>query len=256
MYCSTISQSKSSVFKQCRLKYRYRYVDRIEESQTNADAMHFGSYIHKIFEDGIQATTYKELEDLAQKHASTYSFNDSYKEKIGICLKNFLRLNASLNEVGDAELIYEVEAADDITLNGIIDRVLQGTDGGYLIIDYKTGKREKSKLDLFADEQLQGYCYALHKLRNIPIEDITVAHYYPLSDNLVSLQYSKAQISTYLRNKVEEVWKIRKCTKTDLGPSRNQFCNWCGYKYVCPIFNEGTVVQKRLNEAKKKPSKK
>ena len=256
MYCSTISQSKASIFKQCKLKYRYRYVDRIDEEQSNADAMHFGSYIHKIFEDGIQATTYKELEDLAKKHAPNYAFDDSYKAKTEGCLKNFLRLNASLNEVGDAELIYEVDAADDITLNGIIDRVIQGTDGGYLIIDYKTGKREKTKLDLFDDEQLQGYCYALHKLKNIPIKDITVAHYYPISDNLVSLQYSDAQISSYLRNKIEEVWKIRKCTKSDLGPSRNQFCNWCGYKYVCPIFNDSTLVKKRLDEVKKKSSKK
>ena len=238
------------------MKYRYRYVDRLEEDRSNADAMHFGSYIHKIFEDGVGATTYKELELLAAKHAPNYSFDDSYKPKIGICLKNFLRLNASLNEVGDAELIYTVDAAEDITLNGIIDRVIKGNDGGYLIIDYKTGKREKTNLELFDDPQLQGYCYALHKMKNIPAKDITVAHYYPVSDNLVTIQYSDAQIATYLKNKIEEVWRIRKCTLDDLHPSRNQFCNWCGYKSMCPIFNDKTLVQKRLDEAKKQSSKK
>ena len=250
MYCSTISQSKSSTFKQCKLKYRYRYVDRLDEDRTNADAMHFGSYIHKIFEDGIKATTYEELNVLAEKHAPNYSFNDSFKAKTEVCLKNFLRLNASLREVGDAELLYEVEAASGITLNGIIDRVVAGDNGGYLIIDYKTGKREKSKFDLFSDEQMQGYCYAIHKMKGIPVADITVAHYYPISDNLVSVNYSPAQISTYLKNRIDQVWSIRKCTLAEMFPSQNVFCNWCGYKNLCPLFNDASTVQKRLVEAK------
>ena len=231
-------------------------MDRLEEQANNADAMHFGSYIHKIFEEGVEATTYKELEDLAIQLEHNYAFNESFKPKIQVCLKNFLRLNASLTEIGQTEMVYEVSAADDITLNGIIDRVVAGSDGGYLVIDYKTGKREKSKLELFEDDQLKGYCYAIHKMLKVPVEDITVAHYYPVSDNLVSLKYSRAQIGAYLKTKIDEVWRIRKCTKKDMIPSRNTFCNWCGYKYVCPIFNDPHLVSKRLVEAKKVPRRK
>ena len=256
MYCSTISQSKSDTFTQCRLKYNYRYVKKIEEANVKADAMHFGSYIHKIFEEGVEATTYKELDELASNLASEYNFDDSFAKKTSGCLKNFLRLNASLPEIGQTELVYEVSAAEGITLNGIIDRVIKGTKGGYLVIDYKTGKREKSKFDLFDDEQMQGYCYAIHKILNVPIADITVAHYYPISDNLVSVNYSPAQIGAYVRKKIDQVWRIRKCTNKDMPPSRNMFCNWCGYKYVCPIFNNEQVVAKRLDEAGPLPKRK
>ena len=53
MFINTISNSKRDTFNQCKLKYRYRYVERIADYDlSNTDALHFGSYIHKIFEDG------------------------------------------------------------------------------------------------------------------------------------------------------------------------------------------------------------
>ena len=67
MFINTISESKSKIFKECQLKYRYRYVDRFKEESKNTDALHFGSYIHKIFEDGYQATTLNDLTVIAQR---------------------------------------------------------------------------------------------------------------------------------------------------------------------------------------------
>ena len=249
MYCTTISQSKANTFSECKLKYLYRYVKRIPEDGTNGDALHFGSYIHKILEEGVECTTLEQLQEYAKKHRDTYKFNKSYDPKIDICLRNFLKFNSKLSEAGVTEQVYEVTIKDDISVNGIIDRVIKGKDGGYLVIDYKTSKRQKTKFDLYNDEQLQGYCFAVHKMYNTPIENITVAHYYPLTDTVVSVKYSNAQIASYLRKKVDEVWKIRKSKTEDMCPMENQFCNWCGYKYVCPIFNPTDVVNKRLDEA-------
>ena len=50
MFINTISESKAKTFKECQLKYRYKYVDRFKEEAKNKDALHFGSYIHKIFD--------------------------------------------------------------------------------------------------------------------------------------------------------------------------------------------------------------
>ena len=255
MYCSTISQSKANVFNECKLKYRYRYVERIKEESLNQDSLNFGSYIHKIFEDGILADSIEVLRDLAEKHKEEYSIKNKNKDKTELCLKNFIKLNKKLNNGGEAELRYEVPISEEISVNGIIDRIIKGDKGGYLIIDYKTGKREKTRVALYNDQQLQGYCFAVHKLYNIPIEEITVAHYYPVTDNLVSLKYSAAQISNYVKNKINEVWSIRKCKKLDLVPSENQFCNWCGFKQLCPIFADPSIIPGRLDEAKKKSKK-
>jgi len=253
MFCNTISNTKYQTHKQCPLKYSYKYVDKYEEdSDTNTDALHFGSYIHKILEEGVNATTFKELEGLSESLRKNYTFGGSYEPKIGVCIKNFLHFNASLKENVATELRYSLDLQDDISVNGVIDRIIRGADGGFLVIDYKTSKREKSRLELYEDEQMKGYCYAVHKLYEVPIKDITIAHYYPLTDNLVTVSYSPVQIHSFLKSIVEEVWKIRKAKKTDFCPRENEFCNWCGYKSLCPKFNDSMLVESRLKTRKKR----
>jgi hypothetical protein len=45
--------------------------------------------------------------------------------------------------------------------------------------------------------------------------------------------------------------RLGKSKKADMCPMQNQYCNWCSYKYVCPLFNPQDVVAKRLDEIKK-----
>ena len=198
------------------------------------------------------STSVDQLKSISEELRSNYKFSNKYNSKIEVCLKNFLRLNSSFAEEGVSEQHFNLEISEGITINGYIDRIIKGKNGGYLVLDYKTSKREKSKIELFQDSQMKGYVYAVHKLYHIPIEKITAGHYYPLSDNLVTVNYTAAQIRVHVKSVLDDVWKIRKAKKTDLKPMQNQFCNWCAYKSYCTEFNEGCVVQQRLSEATKR----
>ncbi len=259
MYINTISESKYQTFKQCQLKYCFRYVDRLPEpEEANTEALHFGSYIHKVLEDGVEAKTQEEMEQIAESVKGTWDISKKYEGKDSICFRNFLEFNAGLEGSIATELVFQVPVKDDITLNGVIDRVIKGKDGGYLVIDYKTSKREKSKVDLYQDSQLKGYVYAISKLYDVPVKNIVAAHYYPLTNNFVHVQYSVPQINAHVKNIVDEVWKIRKKKKAELKPSRNDFCNWCAYKGLCPEYNDPQTCTKKFDElkAKKKSSSK
>ena len=163
--------------------------------------MNFGSYIHKIFEDGYKKTTLAELTVIAKEVKKDYKFSDEYIPKINICLKNFLRFNATLEETVSAEMVYEVvqNKDKDINFNGVIDRVIKGSGGGYLVIDYKTSKREHTKLDMYQDRQMMGYAYAIHILLGVSLDQITCAHYYPLTNHFVPCKYSANQINVYIK---------------------------------------------------------
>jgi putative RecB family exonuclease len=258
MYIKTISESKFQTFKQCQLKYRYRYVERLPEpKETNTEALHFGSYVHKILEEGVNATTQDELVRIAEEVKGSYNVSEKYNGKDLKCIENFLKFNSKLGESVATELVFEVPVKDDITLNGVIDRIIKGDDGGYMVIDYKTSKREKSKVELYQDSQLKGYVYAISKLYNVPFSQIVAAHYYPLTNNFVHIQYSAPQINAHLRNIVDEVWKIRKKKKEELRPSRNEFCNWCAWKKKhCPEYSDGITVQNAIEESKQQKKKK
>lgn len=233
------------------MKYRYRYVDRLPEpEESNTDALHFGSYVHKIFENGVKAKSEDELVRIAEEVRGSYKVSEKYDGKDLTCIKNFVKFNEQLEETVATELTFEVPVKDDITLNGVIDRIVKGKDGGYLIIDYKTSKKEKSKVDLYQDSQLKGYVYAISNLYKVPINKIIAAHYYPLTGTFVHVQYSQPQIGQHLKSIVDEVWKIRKCKLDDMKPSRNDFCNWCAYKSACPEFHTLNEVTKKVEELK------
>ncbi len=239
MFCNTLSNSKRDVWHQCKFKYGKQYVERADpDEDRNTDALQFGSYIHKILEDGVESESVEELQVLAEAASENYKYSKKkYPDKlVDKALKNFLRFNATLSETVDTELRFEVPIGEDMTYNGIIDRLLIGRDGGYLVLDYKTG-REKKAIDLYNDPQLLGYTFAVHTLFKVPIEKIVCGHYYPLSDNLVTLRYSKAQINQFVKSLTNDMWNIRKCKKTQLTPERNQFCDWCAFKSSCPLFS-------------------
>ena len=254
MFLNNISSSRSDVIDECLLKYKRKYVEKLPGyEKENEDALNFGSYIHRIFEMGYKLTHAKDLMRLAETEKGTYKVGSKHKDKTKICIENFIRWNSQLGETVGVELKYEVflDEAADITAIGVIDRVIKGSKGGYLVIDYKTSKREKKKHELLQNGQMMGYAYAIHKLYNVPISQITVAHYYPVTGHFITVKFSKIQIHNWRKKMIDKVWRIRKKKADDFPPMRNMFCNWCDHQPSCDLFNSPEVVAKRLDEQKK-----
>ena len=212
--------------------------------------MNFGSFIHKIFELGYKENDSKLLMKLAEQERGTYKIPFQMNDRIKKCVENFILWNSKLGETLATETAFEVpiDKEHDITFNGVIDRIIKGTDGGFLVIDYKTSKNEKKKKDLLEDKQMMGYAYAIHTLHNVDFSKIVCAHYYPLTGNFIPVRFTKFQIWQWKKKEIEKVWRIRKKTKDDFPPQQNIFCDWCEFKPVCEKFNSKEEVCKRLDE--------
>lgn len=248
MKLTKLSNSGRDTYKQCGFRYLLEYEDKVPDMGSR-DALNFGSFIHRIFEEGVKAKSVEELEKIGSGFRKEYPFDDSYNGKIKTCLKNFLRFNASLQETVGIELVFTIPLVENVAYNGIIDRVIKAKNGDYLVIDYKTSKHEKTKLDLYEDNQLRGYVHALCVKYKVAIEKVQACHYYPLTDNLVRIKYTGAQIRGFLKELEKDVRKIQSAKKEDLTPNENEFCNWCGKRYYCPIFSSPQDSRKRIEEA-------
>lgn len=223
---------------------------------TNTDALQFGSFIHKVFEDGYTCDSVDGLLDIAKALRSQFTFGQEKGKLTERCIHNFFHFNKNLEETVSAEMQFSLDVGDDLKLNGIIDRVIKGTSGKYLVIDYKTSKRPASKKDLYNDPQMIMYTLAIHKTYNVPIPDITAAHYYPHLDKLVPIKYMEAQVLAFERKMKEKAWEIRKRKKVEFPPCINRFCDWCGYKDICPAFGATEMdIEKAIKESREKKAK-
>jgi hypothetical protein len=252
MFIDRLSSSKSDVIDQCLLKYDYRYIRKLPGYPSkNEDALDFGTYIHRIFELGHTENHIAELEKIAENIKKDYKVPLVYKDRITQCLRNFLKFNSGLGETMAVEHEFSVDLADGIKYNGFIDRIVKGHQGGILIIDYKTSKKEKTKMDLSRDKQLMGYAFAVSEEFKIPLKDIWCAHYYPLTDSLVAVKFPQSSINMWREREINKVWKIRKKKKDEFPPMQNSFCDWCEYKPMCPCFNDQCTVQTKIEEQTK-----
>ena len=224
------------------------YLKGIYNDNSNTDALQYGSYVHKIFELGTELKTIEELQTLAGELRDNYTFSTVKEKNLQLILENFFEFNKKLEETISNEMVFELEITDDFKINGIIDRVIKGKSGSYLVIDYKTSRRPTPKHELFSDPQMLMYAFAVSKIMEVPIEKVSVSHYYPHLDKLVSVKFGRTQMSVFLRGLKEKIWEIRKKKKIQLNPTPNQFCNWCQHKDLCPEFG-GTIEM--VEEAKK-----
>ena len=258
MFIDRYSESKMGKYLECPLKYLYSYVKKLEEDKgVKKHHLKFGSYIHKIFELGFEKETREELVTIADDIKSSFRFNQKIEEgKVEKCINNFLKFNGKLGETLGTELEYLIEIAGGIKLNGIIDRLIKSPEGNYLIIDYKTSKRPLTPTQLYKNSQLQSYTYAVSRIYKVPIKKIMAAHFYPLTGKFIHCQYSSIQINKYIKERINQVWEIRKKKATDFRPTQNQYCNWCEYQQVCTEFHDPLVVNARLDKRGTKPGRK
>ena len=97
------------------------------------------------------------------------------------------------------------------------------------------------------------YAAAVAKMYSVNMKDITVAHYYPLTGNLVTISYLPTHVKNFIRKLDQKKWSIRKKKTGEFKPRVNMFCDWCGFKGICPSHGASS---KTIEEALAKPKSK
>jgi predicted RecB family nuclease len=165
-----IHQSGLSTYKSCPLKFKYRYIDKIEPSVQHSAAL-FGTAIHaclnKMLMVSLDIDPEKEFNKALDDAIRETKVRIFWKESREQYLKNALEILSEFREYwkdNPAKVLYsEVKfrcKIMNIQYEGIIDLVVL-KDGEYQLLDFKTNKQRPSEAFLKQSTQLNLYAFVL-----------------------------------------------------------------------------------------------
>jgi hypothetical protein len=264
------SYSKISTYKQCKFKFKLKYLDKNFLYSANI-ATDFGGLVHSIEEGialAIQAgqpidyTTLKnrfiiESRKIALKYPVEFYTKDksgrTYQEKTYLYLdsaiyrlENFLKQNPNLKIIG-VEQHFEYNYDDVHSFNGSIDRAFLNIETDEILIqDIKTWAVPAQNSELKAPLQFAVYMMAAQNLWGASVDKIKCEYDLPLCNTT-----QPAQSDDVVNEGKKTLDKLFKGIHAeDFKPTVSALCHWCEYNpltnpsildtkpdAVCPYFS-------------------
>ncbi len=232
-----LSASDIQTYRSCPLRYKFARVLRIPTEQTVHQR--FGIVVHQVLEryHSENATTLAQMLELLEVvwRRSALGESPSELELLEKARSALARYHARLGDQDSEPVWFERAFAFRLGphhLRGRVDRVdrlAEGSDGEYELIDYKTS-RPKTAEQLADDVQLS--LYALAAREAWQLDSSRQAYYYVLDDLKVPVPRGERDAEA-VTEIVLEVGDGILAQEFEPTPSRAA-CSICDYRIVCP----------------------
>jgi DNA helicase-2/ATP-dependent DNA helicase PcrA len=208
-----------------------RYMKRLHDMQSATQTSLFG-------EPASESTvpSFKELNEMYElcfidEWYASEEERDEYKEKGREALQVF---HAQTEANPPKPFMLEVGFTckiSDVLMKGRIDRIDE-IEGGYEIVDYKTGKA-KEKLSWDEKRQLVLYAIAAEECFNPPLHIKKLTYYYVETNTTVSFEPTDKD-KEKLKNEI--IGTVADIRSGDFTQNPGPFtCRYCDFKEICPF---------------------
>ncbi len=229
-----LSASDIETYRSCPLRYKFARVFRIPSEPTLNQR--FGIVVHQALErfHAESGRTLEQLTGLLETAWRRSGLGDSDQErqvheKALIAMRRYIeRFNTEPGEPLWLEKGFAFKLGPHL-LRGRVDRVDRLPDGGYELIDYKTG-RPKTVAQLRDDVQLS--LYAIAARESWEIEAPRQAYHYVLDDEKVAVPATEIDPG-WISDTVMEVADGILSQGFEPTPSYS-VCSMCDYRIACP----------------------
>ena len=261
-----LSPSRASQFKTCPQQFKYANVDKLKEPTNEVQAK--GTTVHQALEDLFDLPqderSIEKLHNLfrdawtkvrgTDEHHNLFSSVEEERDW-GI---DGLKLLNNYMTIEDPTTFNPLErerwvrgSIEDLNLRGILDRMDRNRNGELIIVDYKSGKAPMAKYKEPRFFALKLYALLIkEELGEMPAELKLI---YLKNSTIHTLKINEEDLNI-ARKEILEIWtNIKKAYKENKFPAvKNNLCDWCYYKPICPEFNENppsTEELRIINEA-------
>lgn len=250
------SYSRMDMYRQCPLKYKFRYVDRIKEKPKGF--FFFGSAIHAALEFLYKGDSpiFPSMAQVCQafldfwfsKPLALQGFRNNEesarkREEGLLMLKEYYRVNqGQFKRAFLTERIFKFEI-DGLMVTAISDRMDYVGDGKLLITDYKTGKdvkRTPGQLYMYqkiaeSNPELPGLLAERLGVHEDSLKISQMLYYHvPTNKQYFFDRADDSQIKEFWDGALATAEQIR-ANRFDPKPSEFA-CKWCDFKQYCPVF--------------------
>jgi putative RecB family exonuclease len=264
------SFSRIGSFEQCKLKYKYRYIDDVRLRVVTIEAF-MGNMVHEAlqaFYDLVKNKIIKPKKWLLSKYDELWKKN--YKDSIKIVKKEFSA--EDFYEKGkkclidyyeeykpfDQTKIVETEKSvffklkkdsQEYGFSGVLDRLdWNDEEKIFEIHDYKTSGTLMTQEE--ADQDLQLPLYQLALLERWPeAEKAKLIWHYLLFNKQIESSRTKEQLMEVQVAEIEKIKAIEACK--EFPPYKSALCDWCDFQEICPLWKHPKKMEK-LDENKYK----
>jgi RecB family exonuclease len=240
-----LSSFRLRVFRECRRRYKYQYVERLPTRPSAHNTM--GAHVHAALKSLFSLQAVEErtpdklldllLESWQQNRAGFADLDDEERWRARALAQ--LRTFAEGNDLTVRPLLlegyYEAPISPQLALLGRIDRADDEADGLH-IIDYKTGRRPE---EVDAD-QLHLYTIILERNLGRPVARASYLYLDDGSGWTARPDRDRLEESLVAAQKAYEEIVAERDYPTNVG----RHCSYCDYQSICPRREE--IVGRRL----------
>lgn len=233
-----LSASKIKTYLECPLQFKFAHV--LQVPQPPRTYFDLGTAVHAVAQhltemqkEGTEPTEELAFEILAREWNSnafqSETQENQQKEKAKEMLRTYLRWHsANQNRPVAVEQEFQLEIAG-VIFNGVIDRVEQRPDGGYEVVDFKTGNVYENSRSVREDPQMNIYALGVQKeYGQLPKK---ASLFYLKHDEIVPYEVSSSQVEK-VKEAIEEKTRAILSEQFDATPGY-QACRKCAYRDIC-----------------------
>lgn len=247
------SYSRISSFDQCKLKFKYKYIDCIPELKKSIESC-LGKAVHEALEwlyTQVQNKKLPELEEVIIKYTETWNKNhtpdtlivkqdfttkDYFNKGVKFLIDYYMKHHPFNDNTLEIEKRIEIDLDEEgkYKILGFIDRLVHNEKTGeYEIHDYKTANSLPMQEKIENDKQLALYAIAIKQITGNTNKICLTWHYLAHNKKICSWRTDE-QLEELRQETIKKIQEIE--IHKDFHPNKSALCNWCAYQNICPAF--------------------
>jgi putative RecB family exonuclease len=257
------SHSKIETFEQCRLKFKYRYIDKIIPEIAKSIEAHLGEIVHETLEwlyTNVMKKNVPPISDVisfySEKWQEKYSpdmpiFNkamtakDYFNRGVEFLVNYYLKHQPFQDNTIATEKKIEInlDKNGEKKLIGFIDRLSSNIKENEIEIhDYKTSNSMWSREKIEDSRQLSIYSLAIKDIYGKD-KKVCMTWHFLAHDMKVCVRRTNEELEKFRNEIIGIIEEIEK-TKS-FPPTKSQLCHWCDYIDICPVWNKPRRIEKQ-----------